>query len=208
MRTSSFPLLAAAASLLAVTPHTARAQRFELGLGGGFYTLSGNDFEGVDAGMGVEVAGRLRLPGGLQIGLALQRNSHGADFVDDDIAVTAVMLDSRYAFRVTGSNLEPFLGARAGRAQRSAEVSDIDVSSGGFLFGVLGGLALPVSRTVNLEFAASLYQVSFGEAKADGYGTIDDTDASGTSLGLRVGVNIRFGGGAEPAASAAARTRP
>lgn len=196
MRSGAFRLLAlvAVVGLAGVSRQVAAQQRFEFGLGGGYYTLSGDDFEGTDAGMGLDAVGRIVWPSGLGVGLSLQRNTHSADFVDDDITVLGILGDVRYAFSPQGTNVRPYVGGRFGWVKESAEVLGDDAEASGWMFGAVGGVMFALSTAVTFDASVGLYQVSFGDGEIDGE-TIPDSDTSGSSLGLRLGLIFRLPGG-------------
>ena len=54
------------------------------------------------------------------------------------------------------------------------------------------GIIMPLAGSVKLNTSASYNRVSYGNAEVDG-SEIPDTESSGSSLVLRVGVSLSFG---------------
>ena len=186
-----------AVAALLMTPAAASAQNrvpFGVSLGGmlGFNTLSGDDFSGTDAGFGFQLFGRYATPGGFGIGGGFQLNFHNDDFLGETINVLGIYAEPRYTFRSGGSDMAPFVGARLYYFRESVSVGGVDLSATGFGIGALAGIVFQVSPKVGIEPGITFTTISFGDLKADGT-TIADSDASGTSLGIQLGIVIALG---------------
>lgn len=177
----------AVAAVFLLAPASVAAQNFELGVNGGLYMLSGDDFEDVEAGFGVDVTGRFYTSDANAFGIGGQWNQHGIEETDIDLTVLNIYGEFRHNFDTGGSAI-PFLSGRAGWYRASADVEGADISQNGFGGGVVGGLGFGM-----LEVSALLEYVSFGDADVDGT-EIPDSDASGFVLGIRAGIVVGGGG--------------
>jgi opacity protein-like surface antigen len=180
-------------ALLAAAAVPAAAQsvpKFSLEPAAYYATVSGDDFEGVDAGMGFDVQGRVKFTA-LSLGLGWQRSSHGNDFVSENINASGLFVEPRYEFASAGP-IKPYIGARLARVTQSLESEGSELKSTGFSYGAGAGIIMPLAGTVKLNTSASYNKVSYGNAEVDG-SEIQDTDLSGSSLVLRVGVSLSFG---------------
>lgn len=187
MRARVMGLVLLSAFLLA--PASVSAQ-FQVGVTGGFYTLSGDDFEDTEAGAGFDVVGRFFTSDNTAIGIGGQFNTHGVENSDIDIDVLNIFGELRHNFDTGGTAL-PFLSGRAGWVRASADEGGFDLEQNGFGIGAVGGLVFDLAESIGLEASALVEFVSLGDLEADGQ-TLADSDASGWVLGLRVGLN--FGG--------------
>jgi Outer membrane protein beta-barrel domain len=180
-------------ALLAAAAVPAAAQsvpKFSLEPAAYYATVSGDDFEGVDAGMGFDVQGRVKFTA-LSLGLGWQRSSHGNDFVDENINSSGFFVEPRYEIP-SAASIKPYIGARLARVTQSLEAEGSELKSSGFAYGAGVGIIMPLAGTVKLNTSANYNRVSYGNAEVDG-SEIQDTDLSGSSLVLRVGVSLSFG---------------
>lgn len=177
----------AVAAVFLLAPASVAAQNFELGANGGLYMLSGDDFEDVEAGFGVDVTGRFYTSADNAFGIGGQWNQHGFEGTDIDMSVLSLYGEFRHNF-ATGGTAMPFLSGRAGFVRASADVDGSDASQNGFGVGATGGLVFNM-----IEVSALLQYVSLGEADFDGT-TIPDSEASGWVMGIRAGIVVGGGG--------------
>jgi hypothetical protein len=63
----------------------------------------------------------------------------------------------------------------------------------GYPFGGGGGLMIAMSPSLAIDVNAMFHTVSFGNAKVDGT-EIPGSEASGTALQIRAGINFKLGG--------------
>lgn len=168
-------------------------------------SLSGSDFEGVDAGIGFDGLLLFQVAPEWDLGLGVQWTSHDVDFLNEDYTVYQFFAEPRYRLPTSGT-IAPYLFGRAGYVR--VALNDVEfynefgslLFTGDFLqtgmsFGAGIGLAATVSPSVQLHASAAFHRVSLGDAEFEG-DEIDGTDASGTSMVLRAGLTIGFGGGA------------
>jgi opacity protein-like surface antigen len=190
--------LVVAAGLLAVCASAGSAQVsspvFSAEGAGLYATVNGDDFDGTDAGMGFDVQGRVRFAS-LSIGAGYQRTSHGTEFTSENGTLSGFFVEPRYGFAGSGS-FRPYISAKLGRVTQSLEADfpefgPVEQKSSGFLYGFGGGLEFPVSPAVAFNVGASYNRVSFGDLEINGE-TLDDSDSSGSSVMLRVGLGFAF----------------
>jgi len=157
-----------------------------------YATLSGDDFEGTDAGMGFDAQLRYTRSSTFSLGGGLQRTSHGIDGFDNSISVLGFFVEPRMDLKMSGSSsLSPFLAFRAAYLKESLDEDGSDLSATGYSFGFGGGLSMAASPSMSLTGTITYNIVNFGEVEVDGE-SIDDSDAGGSSLALRFGVKWNF----------------
>lgn len=203
------------AALLALTvPHTVlaqSAQRFSVQASGLYVRTSGEAFEGLKAGPGVEAQFRFT-PSLWSIGIGGQMSSHslteeGAEDITDVLA--GVFIEPRRVLDIGSSRVAPYLSARLAYLQQSIE-TDIDVDEDGFAetattltasggqVNAGGGLLLRLTPRLNLDLGATYGLIKFGDAtaKVDGYGTFKGLGkvGNGQNVVVRVGLAIGIGG--------------
>lgn len=165
---------------------------FGLGGSAGFFTLSGDDFEGTDSGAGFNAFLRYTAPSGISFTAGVQFNSHDINQVENNLGVIGVVLDPRYYFRLPGTpSLAPFLGLRAAWVRQSVEILGSDVAAKGWAFGGIGGLLFQLAPQFALETSVSFTGLWFGDFEVDG-GNRPNTDTSGSALGIIAGIVISF----------------
>lgn len=189
--------LAAAAALVAFAPATALAQGldtdpggFGIDVNGGYYTLSGDDFDilGVEGGLGADATLRYSFPGGFGVGAGGEIAFLGLEDSDENADLTQLYGELRYDFP-TGTALRPFVAGRVGYAQLSPDDGMVDGSDlDGIAAGGNAGVAYWLSDEVAIQGAALL---NFLNVSADD-DLVDDADFSGTELGAKAGVKVVF----------------
>jgi hypothetical protein len=185
----------AAAALVLLTVTAVQAQTsvaptgFAFGGNLGYYTLSGDDFEGIDSGLGFEGNVRYSWLSGFQILGGVHYASHGIDGLDENINVLSIFVEPRYVFAIGSPTLSPFVGGRAGWVRQSLDIEGIDASADGVAFGGSGGLLFQVAPQVAIETSVMFAAVSFGDIEVEGE-SVDGTDSSGTTLALQGGIVI------------------
>lgn len=185
--------LAVVTAFLACGPVLLHAQSFSFSGAGLYATLSGSDFDGIDAGLGGELQFRYHAATGFSIGGGLQYTSHGVDGISENFGVRGFFADVRYAFQnQSSSSITPYLGARAVLTHYSISSSGTDVTASGTAFGPTGGILIRLAPTTQLDVGIAWFSVHFGDAEVNGTAQ-PDTDSSGSSLALRAGVVIGFG---------------
>ena len=165
---------------------------FGVEVAGIYATLSGDDFEGTDAGVGFDAQLRYTKSSQFSFGGGIQRTSHGIDGFDNNIAVLGFFVEPRMELKMSGtSNLSPFLAFRAAYLRESLDEGGSDLTSTGYSFGFGGGLNMAATPAMSLTGTVTYNIVNFGEVEVDG-DAIPDSDASGSSLAVRFGVKWTF----------------
>lgn len=180
-------------ALLAAAAVPAAAQsvpKFSLEPAAYYATVSGDDFEGIDAGIGFDVQGRVKFTA-LSVGLGYQRSSHGLEGFDEKVNVSGIFVEPRYELP-SAASIKPYLTTRIGRVTQSLEGNGSEAKASGISFGGGVGVMLPLASTVRLSTSASWNSISLGEIEIDG-DAIPDSKSSGSSLALRVGMSFSFG---------------
>lgn len=157
----------------------------------GFHTLTGDDFEDTDAGVGVQGVLRYTTVGGFSIGGGVQYNIHGVDGFDENFNVLGIYVEPRYIARLQASGVAPFIGGRVAWVKESMSVPGATVKATGYGLGGIGGILFQLAPQVDLETAVTFTTLQFGDASINNV-TVDGTDSSGSSLGLQLGLVISF----------------
>lgn len=100
-------------STTAFAQHVAVVPGFGIEAGIGYYTLSGDDFDGTDPGIGFEGEARYTLASGFQLAGGVSYNIHGVDLIDENRKILGVFAEPRYLFALKSPNLAPFIGRSA-----------------------------------------------------------------------------------------------
>lgn len=174
------------AVLLSVVSTKASAQ-MSASIAGGYFGYTGNDYEDVDGGLGLE--GVIRFTGQKHVGLGVGGafNRYGIDILNETVNASAVFAEIRYDQR--NGALLPFVGGRLGWAREAADVAGYAFSNSGLLMGAVLGLDFPLPHGLDLEIALQNSYVTFGDAEIDGT-TISSTNVSGFRYGLTVGLRL------------------
>jgi hypothetical protein len=177
---------------LALIGASVSAAQVGIGVSGQYLSLSGSDFDGVDAGFGVE--GNVLFPVGtsFRLGASAQWSTHGLTGSSESLDLLGVLAEGRYMFG-GGGKMTPYLGARGGWGQYSVSSGGSSAKATGYPIGGGGGLMIAMSPSLAIDVNAMFHTVSFGNAKVDGT-EIPDSKASGTALQVRAGINFKLGG--------------
>lgn len=156
-----------------------------VGIAGLYATLSGNDFQGTNAGFGGDVQVRAGLGPSFSLGGGIQFTTHSTD-ISANWKVFGVFGEPRYLFATSSSGVKPFVTGRVGWIHESISSSGNDGSASGYYFGAGGGLLVGLGGSASLDVSAVFASVNFGDLKVNGSST--GFSPSGTSLALRVGI--------------------
>jgi len=173
--------------LAAVRPVSAQVAFNVAGL---YASLSGNDFQGTNAGIGGDGQVRFRLaPSPITLGIGGQYTTHSVDGIDPNFNVWGVFVEPRYAFPSGASQIKPYIAARGGYVHQSISDQSNTLSADGFEVGAGGGILIGLGG-VDLDIGFLFALVNFGEQKLNGSGT--GFSPSGNAVALRAG--LQFGG--------------
>lgn len=194
-RPVAFAALAFLLAAPAVGAQTARTRpQFSAEAGIVRATVDGDEFEGVDPGIGFDLQGRAGF-NVFSLGVGFQLTSHDNDQVPQDIAVSVWYLEPRVAIRVPYA-FAPYATARLGRTRQSIETEVFgepwDLEATGWMYSGGLGVELPVGSPLRFNLSASYARFYLDEAELNGE-TVENSDGSGSSVILRVGVSFHFG---------------
>ncbi len=180
--------LAVAAILAGVCLAGANPARAQVGIGvAGLYTsLNGSDFDGTDAGIGVDGQVRFSVGPSGSLGIGGQYTSHGVQGISVNLKVTGVFGEPRYYFSVPG-RVKPYLVGRAGYLHESLSDGGIAYSSNGYLVGGGAGMLVSAGSALNVDLTVLFTGVGYGDGTINGT-KISDSSNHGSALTLRIGV--------------------
>jgi hypothetical protein len=159
-------------------------------VGGLYVSLSGTDFNGVNAGIGVDGQVRFRLlPSAITLGIGGQYTTHAVDGVDPNFNVWGVFVEPRLGLPAGASPIKPYLAARGAYLHQSITQGANSASADGFLIAGGGGLLVGLGG-INLDIGVLFGLANFGEIQLNGSGT--GVKPNGTAVALRLG--LVFGG--------------
>lgn len=185
-------LIGVATALLLALPATLSGQA-TVQVGGGFTTLTGDDFAGVDAGYTLGGGLLFNANSRVQIGGELKVHSFAIDDVDERLDQIDVLAKARVFIPNDAGRI--FLGAKAGYARQDTEVAGVEVETDGFTAGPTAGIVIPLSDLM-LEISGNMMYVSQDESDDE---FIDDEieiqEAGGIRYSLEAGLAIPLGGG-------------
>lgn len=188
--------LAACVTLIAGTSLAANGQ-FAAGGNLGYYTLSGDDFEAVDAGFGGNGFVRYNMENNFGINTQLSWNQHGIEGADDNVNVLSIGVEPRYNFKLSNPQFSPYLGAKAAWVRNSGyQMPDEnlelqDASASGWGFGAVAGVVMNINEQWGIEVGANWNAISFGDIDVNGT-SAEGTDSSGNALNFTTGVVFNF----------------
>lgn len=197
MSNRSIACLSLAASFAALSSAAAQtSQRFSAQASALFVTLSGDAYESLKNGPGVE--GQLRFnPGALSIGGGVQFSKHDIDNtgfedqIDGSIKLWGAFIEPRYVIATQSTRLAPYVSARLAYLRQSVDVDGVDAHANGYQMNGGGGILMRLAGNVNLDLGATFGYIDFSEAKVSGTTTADPD--SGTNWVFRAGLAFGLG---------------
>lgn len=160
----------------------------EFGVNAGFGALTGDEFDGAEAGptFGATILFGI---GGIQLGAGLDYSSYGTEDITEDVGQIDVLAVGRYVF--SGAAVSPFVGIKAGYSRQSVDEGGSTISGNGFAGGATIGLQIPAGP-IAVEISGDALYHAYGDYSTDG--VPDPTsDASGMRVVGRAGIAIPFG---------------
>jgi hypothetical protein len=143
------------------------------------------------SGTGVELQMRFTPASLWSVGLGFQHSSHGSG--GDNIKISGVFLEPRYAIDVGSDRLAPYLAGRLAMLKQSLvldETPGATFESNGTAFGGGAGLLIRATKIINVDIGAALVRQSFADAEDNR--TIVRFNAF-TGYVAKAGVSIGFG---------------
>ena len=187
----------------ALFPSEGSGQLARLGLGGGFGTVWGDEFDFAKAGPTVGGSLLFLGLGGVEVGLAFDYSQFGLgdpeeldlpdefDFEvgDEHFAQLEILGVVRHVFPAERAQF--FIGGKAGFTRRTAEHAIYETSRSGLAIGPTVGVLLPIAD-FHLELGLDAMLVSYGNVKVLDL-QLSDSGASGLRGIGRVGLSIPLG---------------
>ncbi|NJD18683.1 MAG: hypothetical protein FIA95_05290 [Gemmatimonadetes bacterium] len=195
--------LAGVLCVLALFPNGGSCQLARLGLGGGFGTGWGEDFDIAEAGP--TVGGSVVFLGlsGVEVGLAFDYSHFGIgdpedfdvpeeidlEIGDEYFAQLDILAVVRHVFPAETARF--FIGGKAGFTRRTAKHAIMETWRSGLAIGPTIGVLLPIGD-LHLEVGLDAMLVSYGDVKVLDL-ELPDSGASGLRGIGRVGLSIPLG---------------
>lgn len=152
--------------------------------------VSGDDFQGTNAGFGFDAQGRYSW-GAFSLGAGFHYTTHDLEGLSDNLGVRGFFVEPRYAFNAGSPSLVPYLTGRLSLVKEKVESGPDKAEASGTAIGGGGGLLVRLGPTVHFDVSVTYAAVSFGDFELNG-STVPDSDTSGSSLALRAGVSVRL----------------
>lgn len=169
------------------------AQKVSVGGSLAYATLNGDDYAGVNAGLGFDAQARYHISKAFSIGGGFQYTSHGIENQSADFHVTGFFADARYAFSpVSTPRVSPYLGARVAATHWSVSASGAEGSASGTALGPVGGLLIRIGTALQLDLGLAYLSLHFGDGKLNGT-TQPNSSTSGSALAMRAGLLMGLG---------------
>lgn len=167
------------------------AQNVTFSASGVYASVSGDDFAGVNAGLGVDGQLQFHVQGGFSLGGGYQYTSHGVDASEEKFHVTGFFAEARYTFAPKSTpKVKPYLGGRFAASQWNVSpAAGVDASAHGTAFGPVGGLLFQVASTAQIDLGIAFLALHFGDAKIGGT-TQPSTSTNGSTMAFRVGLLV------------------
>jgi len=195
--------LAGILGVIALFPSGGACQLARLGLGGGFGTVWGDDFDIAEAGPTVGGSLLFLGLGGVEVGLAFDYSQFRLgdpeeldlpeefDFEvgDEHFAQLDILGVVRHVF--PAERAQCFIGGKAGFSRRTAEHAIYETSRSGLAIGPMVGVLLPIGD-LQLELGLDAMLVSYGDVKVLDL-ELPHSGASGLRGIGRVGLSIPLG---------------
>jgi hypothetical protein len=186
-RLTPLALILLLASFFAPLPVIAQT---EIGVSAGFGALTGDDFEGAEAGPTFGAAVRFGVAPSAQLGIAVDYSSYGLDEADENLDQIDALAVGRFLFPSGGGSF--FAGGKAGYSRQSTDVGAASASANGFVVGPTVGAQIPAGAVaVDIEVDALFH--SYGALSTDGLSD-PATEASGFRVVGRAGISFLLGG--------------
>ena len=163
------------------------AQGFSISASGVYAALNGDDYTGINSGLGVDLQVRYHTLGGFSVASGYQYTSHGVEGASENFGVSGFFADARYTFTPQSTpKVRPYIGGRLAITHWGISSGGADASANGTAFGPVGGLFIRMGSSTQLDLGLAYMVLHFGDAKFGGT-TQPGTNTSGSAMALRVG---------------------
>jgi hypothetical protein len=158
-----------------------------IGISGVYADPNGSDFDGTNAGYGLQ--GQIRFPLGssFSLGLGGQWTSHGIQGISENLSVVGAVAEPRYSFSTSSTQFKPYLTGSVSYVHESLSSGGNSGSANGFFFGGGAGVLIHAGNSVNVDLSGFIGPLNFGDVTVNGT-KISGSSTSGTGLEFRAGV--------------------
>lgn len=183
--------LAALASLATARPAHAQYATPRLSVEGNalYGTVSGRDLEDLGDATGYDVQGRLGVQA-FSLGVGYLRTTQSVSGPSSDLVMSGPFIEPRISLPFYYSSFTPYLTGRLARLNLSVDGDDLDTKAttvGGGL-----GVLVRLAPAIGLNLAGTYQSIRYKDSNSIlGFGS---GTSRGTSLDLRAGLSIGFGG--------------
>jgi hypothetical protein len=173
-------------------PAVLRAQQFSFAGSAVYASLNGDDYAGINAGVGLDLQLRYHAGRGFSVAGGFQYTSHGLEGIDESFGVRGYFADARYTFAPQSSpSVKPYIGGRFAVTHWSIAAAGTNATADGTALGPVGGLLIGLGPSTRLDVGLAFLAVRFGDTEFDGVAQ-PDSDTSGSTLALRLGVAFNW----------------
>ena len=175
-------------SLLLCSAVALPAQGFSFSASGVYAALNGDDYAGINAGLGADLQVRYHTRGGFSAASGYQYTSHGVEGASENFGVSGFFADARYTFTPPSTpKVRPYIGGRFAITHWGFSSGSLDASANGTAFGPVGGMLIRMGSSTQLDLGLAYMVLHFGDAKLGGTPQ-PGSDTSGSAVALRFGV--------------------
>jgi len=183
------PLQALAMVLILGASTIPCAAQVSLGINAVYADPNGSDFDGTNAGYGLQGQVRFPLGSSFSVGFGGQWTSHGLQGLSENLSVVGGFAEPRYTFTTKSAQLKPYLTGAVFYLHESVSSGGNSATANGFFFGGGGGVLIPAGATLSVDLSAFFGPLNFGDAKVNG-STFSGSSTSGTGLEIRAGILV------------------
>lgn len=176
-----------ALAFVAAVPAVAHAQ---VGVSGvvGIFGFGGDDFDGLDPGLGIEGGISARTSDAFSIGGVFHWSNHGIEDTEEDLTQISIMAQPLIHLGEPGET-DVFFGARGGWTQ----IGD-DVDFTGIIVGPVAGVGFPLGERTTFGVGGTFDLVSVDNSDTGGCNAEGDS-CTGSNWGAGAFITVGLGGG-------------
>ena len=159
-----------------------------------YASVSGDDFQDTDAGLGWD--GQVQLGyRAVLLGLGYERSSHHNDLLGEYVTATSVFVEPRFSLGRRSWAAIPYLAVRYSRTELSLDafipgLGSLAADQEGYLLLAGPGLSVALASKVRMELALLYGKASFGTAKVNGQPLVN-SERRGSTFHARAGLSLR-----------------
>lgn len=159
-----------------------------------YASVSGDDFQDTDAGLGWD--GQVQLGyRAMSLGLGYERSSHHNDLLGEYVTATSLFVEPRFTLGRGGWAAIPYLSVRYSRTELSLDafipgLGSLAADQKGYLLLAGPGLSVALASHVRMELALLYGRASFETAKVNGQ-VLANSQRQGSAFHARAGLSLR-----------------